>query len=69
MFAAGTRLGLVLAVVATVSTALANEKSFGEWPQWRGPNRDGVSTESGLLKNWPEGGPKLLWEIKGLGTG
>jgi outer membrane protein assembly factor BamB len=60
---------LVLAVVATVSTALANEKSFGEWPQWRGPNRDGVSTESGLLKNWPEGGPKLLWEIKGLGTG
>ena len=69
MFAAGTRLGLVLAVVATVSTALANEESFGEWPQWRGPNRDGVSTESGLLRNWPEGGPKLLWEITGLGTG
>jgi len=34
----------------------------GDWPQWRGPNRDGVSTETGLLADWPEGGPKVLWE-------
>ncbi len=40
-----------------------------DWPQWRGPNRDGVCTEKGLLKQWPEGGPKLLWEISGLGPG
>ncbi len=40
-----------------------------DWPQWRGPNRDGVCTETGLLKSWPEGGPKLLWEISGLGPG
>ncbi len=40
-----------------------------DWPQWRGPNRDGVCTETGLLKQWPEGGPKLLWEISGLGPG
>ncbi len=33
----------------------------GDWPQWRGPNRDGVSTETGLLTEWPEGGPKVLW--------
>ena len=39
------------------------------WPQWRGPNRDGISTESGLLKSWPEGGPKLEWSNKGLGSG
>ena len=39
------------------------------WPQWRGPNRDAVCTETGLLKSWPEGGPKLLWEISGLGSG
>jgi outer membrane protein assembly factor BamB len=32
------------------------------WPQWRGPNRDGVSTETGLLTNWPESGPRKLWE-------
>src|SRR5258708_6955034 len=41
----------------------------GEWPGWRGPDRTGVSTETGLLKKWPEGGPKLLYKIKGLGAG
>jgi outer membrane protein assembly factor BamB len=40
-----------------------------DWPQWRGPNRDGVCTETGLLQAWPEEGPKLLWEISGLGPG
>ncbi len=40
-----------------------------DWPQWRGPNRDGVCTETGLLRSWPEGGPKLLWELTGLGKG
>jgi outer membrane protein assembly factor BamB len=40
-----------------------------DWPQWRGPDRDGVSKETGLLKEWPEGGPKLLWSITGLGAG
>jgi outer membrane protein assembly factor BamB len=40
-----------------------------DWPQWRGPNRDGLSSETGLLKQWPEGGPKLLWTAKGIGTG
>jgi outer membrane protein assembly factor BamB len=32
-----------------------------DWPQFRGPNRDGISTETGLLRAWPEGGPKVLW--------
>src|SRR5579872_3022014 len=41
----------------------------GDWPQWRGPNHDGISTETGLLQDWPESGPKLLWEIKDLGAG
>ena len=41
----------------------------GDWPQWRGPNHDGISTETALLKDWPEGGPKLVWEVKGLGDG
>src|SRR5262249_47040066 len=36
----------------------------GDWPQWRGPRRDGVSLETGLNWNWPEGGPRLLWEAK-----
>lgn len=41
----------------------------GDWPQWRGPSRDGKSAEKGLLAQWPEGGPRLLWSMKGLGTG
>ncbi len=40
-----------------------------DWPQWRGPNRDGISTETGLLKTWPAEGPPLAWKIKGLGAG
>jgi outer membrane protein assembly factor BamB len=39
------------------------------WSQWRGPQRDGVSPETGLLKSWPKEGPKLAWTIKGLGKG
>ncbi|NLC55745.1 MAG: PQQ-binding-like beta-propeller repeat protein [Armatimonadetes bacterium] len=39
------------------------------WPQWRGPRRDGVSREKGLLQSWPEGGPRLLWRVEGIGTG
>ena len=40
-----------------------------DWPQWRGPKRDGVCTETGLLPAWPEGGPKRLWTVSGLGNG
>jgi outer membrane protein assembly factor BamB len=41
----------------------------GDWPQWRGPARDDISTETGLLKQWPADGPKQLWvtDIAGLG--
>ncbi len=40
-----------------------------DWPQFRGPDRDGKSNETGLMQRWPEGGPKLLWEVEGLGEG
>jgi outer membrane protein assembly factor BamB len=40
-----------------------------DWPQWRGPRRDGISVETGLLQSWPEGGPSLLWEVSGIGRG
>jgi outer membrane protein assembly factor BamB len=39
------------------------------WPQWRGPNRDGVSTETGLLTSWPAGGPRRVLVASGLGEG
>ena len=40
-----------------------------DWPQWRGLRRDGISDEKGLLANWPQDGPKLLWKVDGLGKG
>ena len=43
--------------------------SLTGWHQFRGPNRDGISMEKGLLKSWPAEGPKLLWEINGAGAG
>jgi len=39
-----------------------------DWPQWRGPNRDGVSAEKGLLQAWPAGGPPLAWTASGAGS-
>lgn len=41
----------------------------GWWPQFHGPNRDNVSTETGLLKEWPEGGPRLAWKFSEGGDG
>src|ERR1700723_2304885 len=43
--------------------------SAGSWPSWRGPNRDGISPEKGLLDSWSEQGPPLKWKAKGLGKG
>jgi outer membrane protein assembly factor BamB len=40
-----------------------------DWPQWRGLNRDGHSGETGLLKEWPKEGPKLIWQVNDLGKG
>jgi len=43
--------------------------SPGVWPQWRGPVRNNLSTEKGLLTQWPEGGPKILWKSEQVGVG
>jgi outer membrane protein assembly factor BamB len=40
-----------------------------DWPQWRGPQRNGLSKETGLLKEWPKEGPKLLWQVRDIGFG
>jgi outer membrane protein assembly factor BamB len=61
---------LVLVLSATSSlTGADNPPPTTNWPQWRGPNRDDLSTDTGLLKQWPQGGPPLLWEAKGAGRG
>jgi len=40
-----------------------------DWPQWRGPQRDGISKETGLLAEWPKEGPRLVWQVKDIGLG
>ena len=55
-------------LIGGVLIAEAEDGSKGEWSQWRGPNRDGISSETGFLKNWPQEGPKVLWQIP-LGDG
>lgn len=55
-------------LVAVVGTA--QEVTLkGDWPQFRGPKRDGVSSETGLLTEWPDDGPPLVWESSGAGRG
>ena len=60
-----------LAVIALLAPTLSQSvfAASSEWPQWRGPIRDGLSTETGLLKEWPKDGPPLLWKATGLGAG
>ena len=45
------------------------EELGGNWPQWRGPDRNNRSSETGLLQEWPETGPPLVWRADGLGEG
>jgi outer membrane protein assembly factor BamB len=40
-----------------------------DWPQWRGPHRDGTSKETGLLNEWPKDGPTLVWQLRDIGGG
>ncbi|HEU4712065.1 MAG TPA: PQQ-binding-like beta-propeller repeat protein [Pyrinomonadaceae bacterium] len=60
----------LLVVVFLIAVAVsAPAQSNATWPQWRGPNRDGVSKETGLLKQWPAEGPALVWKAAGAGSG
>ncbi|HYO80668.1 MAG TPA: PQQ-binding-like beta-propeller repeat protein [Bryobacteraceae bacterium] len=75
-----TRRELLLALSAAAAGAQTTRKTGTaprsekpapqpDWPQWHGPDRTNLSRETGLLKQWPQGGPKLLWSTRGLGTG
>jgi outer membrane protein assembly factor BamB len=56
---------LLITAIANVASSAATS----DWPQWRGPNRTDVSREPGLLKTWPEGGPKRVWLFENAGLG
>jgi outer membrane protein assembly factor BamB len=55
------------AILAHVGTAQVPQTV--DWPQWRGPNRNGLSADTGLLQQWPSGGPAQAWSIATLGAG
>lgn len=66
------RLCSLLVLYVILITSCKNNTDFNEvadWDQFRGPNRDGKSTETGLMKQWPENGPQQLWSVEGIGEG
>jgi outer membrane protein assembly factor BamB len=60
---------LCLCIEVVGQTAATTTTAGGHWPQWRGANRDGISKETGLLKQWPAAGPPLVWKTTGAGRG
>ena len=60
---------LLIAVLALFAVTLATNALAADWPCWRGQYRDGICRETGLLEEWPEEGPKLLWKTQELGIG
>jgi len=55
--------------VMTLTVLALSGSASADWPQFRGVNRDAQSAERGLLQQWPEGGPKLAFQVKGMGVG
>jgi outer membrane protein assembly factor BamB len=64
-----SRFALSAGLAALVAGASVTIHALDDWPQWRGPRRDGVSAERGLLKAWPQNGPPLAWKTTGAGQG
>ncbi len=56
-------------LMLSLSPMTTGAPAAGDWPQWRGPDRTGVSQEKGLLKQWPASGPGKNWSISNLGEG
>jgi hypothetical protein len=57
------------ALGARLSGVVHGQTPAADWPQWRGPDRSGVSKEAGLLRQWPASGPAVAWAATGLGAG
>jgi outer membrane protein assembly factor BamB len=55
-------------VIVSTAAVIVSAAKPGDYPQWRGPNRDGISAETGLLKEWPEDGPAVVWQVKNVGS-
>ncbi|MCP4888350.1 PQQ-like beta-propeller repeat protein [Rubripirellula sp.] len=56
-------------MICLLASGLSVRGEENDWPTFRGADRTGVAPDTGLLDQWPEGGPTLLWEIDGMGRG
>ena len=59
----------VATVIVVGAVSMSGQSAAVDWPQWRGPDRTGVSTETGLLAQWPRSGPPVAWSAAMLGAG
>jgi outer membrane protein assembly factor BamB len=61
---------MIRSILTSVLLGICIQLGFSQSiSQWRGDNRDGIYNEKGLLKKWPDEGPKLLWHFDELGDG
>lgn len=60
---------VVVGVLGLAGSVATQPPAPADWFQWRGPNRDGISTETGLLQDWPKAGPPQVWRATGAGNG
>jgi outer membrane protein assembly factor BamB len=58
-----------MTLAVAVFLGAAGVHAAADWPQWQGPDRTRISKETGLLKEWPAGGPRLIWTANNLGSG
>src|SRR5437762_2721763 len=64
-----SRRALALLFLLVTTLLVLRPATAGNWPTFRGSDRTAVSKETGLLQEWPEGGPALVWETRGAGRG
>ena len=60
---------ITMLLLSLLTVSLSAQDHRGDWPQWRGPNRDGTASSRGLLSEWPEQGPEQLWQVDSVGIG
>src|SRR5438309_1825467 len=63
------QLAVTLSVAVLLFARTGRMVRADDWPQWLGPDRTNVSKETGLLRSWPQDGPKLLWTFEKAGVG
>lgn len=54
---------ITLLLTSVILASIMTDMHAQDWPQFLGPNRNSTSTEKGILRSWPAGGPQVLWTV------